>query len=85
MERLNLPMSHYAHISSGLYQTSLTWLTGEINCPVPATLCSPVGWLPHAVWLCPSHFTDGAHLIFVLNPTPQHFQSCLEPQTLEGK
>jgi len=39
VERLNLTMSNYAHISSGLYQTcSLTWLTGEINCPVSATL-----------------------------------------------
>lgn len=85
MERLNLLVSNYAHFSSGLYQTrSLTWLTRETNRPVPAVSCSLVGWLPHAIWLCPSHFTNRSHLVLSRNPT-QHFQNCLKPQALEGK
>lgn len=52
MERVNLPMRNYAQFSFGLYQLcSLTWLTGEINCLVPETLCSPVECL------MPSGFT----------------------------
>lgn len=76
MERVNLPMRNYAQFSFGLHQLcSLTWVTGEINCLVPETLCSPVE--------CLCHFTNGSHLIFALNPPPQHFQSCLKPQTSE--
>lgn len=52
MEMVNLPMNNYAQFSFGLYQMcSLTWLTGEINCLVPETLCSSVGCL------MPSGFT----------------------------